>query len=60
MMLRAALVIAIALQATTPAPVATWVRDPRNWPTPVMTTGTPRVANSSRPASDVKDRKSVV
>jgi type 1 glutamine amidotransferase len=42
-MLRAALVFAIALQATTPAPVATWVRDPRNWPTPVMDTVPPPI-----------------
>lgn len=43
MMLRAALVFAIALQATTPTPVATWVRDPRNWPTPVMDTVPPAI-----------------
>ncbi|WP_066816091.1 ThuA domain-containing protein [Sphingomonas mali] len=43
MMLRAALVFVIALQATTPAPVATWVRDPRNWPTPVMDTVPPAI-----------------
>jgi type 1 glutamine amidotransferase len=42
-MLRAALVFAIALQATTPTPVATWVRDPRNWPTPVMDTVPPAI-----------------
>jgi type 1 glutamine amidotransferase len=50
MMLRAALVFAIALQATSPAPVATWVRDPRNWPTPVMDTAPPAIPAMRRGA----------
>lgn len=43
MMLRSALTFTIALQATAPAPVATWVRDPRNWPAPVMDTVPPAI-----------------
>ena len=43
MILRAALVFAIALQATSPAPVAPPPRDPRNWPTPVMDTVPPPI-----------------
>ena len=43
MMLRAALVSAIALQATSPATVAPPARDPRNWPTAVMDTVPPAI-----------------
>lgn len=43
MMLRAALAFAIALQATSPAPVAPPPRDPRNWPAPVMDTVPPAI-----------------